>query len=125
VLLLVRHGRKEQALEFLNKAAGNNPDLLLARAMVLALMDRAAPAVQALKEIEAQWPEWDQPYVVHGLLLERTQPNATGRPGRGPPGVISRRNPLCVPRRHLRAVVSEMSAVSPVYRASSAGGPFT
>ena len=74
-LLLVRHGRKELALEFLAKAAGSNPDLLLTRAIVLALADRNSDAEKALKEIESQWPEWDRPYVVQGLLLEKA-----GRP---------------------------------------------
>jgi tetratricopeptide (TPR) repeat protein len=73
-LLLVRHGRKELALEFLGKAAGNDPDLLLMRAMVLGLTDRNSAAEKALREIESQWPEWDRPYVAHGLLLEKARP---------------------------------------------------
>ena len=73
-LILVRHDRKEVALEFLAKAAGNNPELLLTRAAVLALMDRNGAAEKALKEIESWWPEWDRPYVVQGLLLEKSQP---------------------------------------------------
>ena len=73
-LLLVRDDHKEQALELLARSANGNPDLLLTRAMVLALMDRAGEADKALKEIEWQWPEWDRPYLVHGLLLERDHP---------------------------------------------------
>jgi tetratricopeptide (TPR) repeat protein len=73
-LLLVRHDRKELALEFLAKAAGSNPDLLLTRVIVLALADRNSTAEAALQEIEFQWPEWDQPYVVQGLLLEKSRP---------------------------------------------------
>ncbi|HEY2015040.1 MAG TPA: tetratricopeptide repeat protein [Bryobacteraceae bacterium] len=78
-LLLLRHNRKEQALEFLTKAAGNNSDLLLTRAMVLAVMERTGDSEKALKEIESQWPEWDRPYLVHALLLERTQPREAQR----------------------------------------------
>ena len=74
-LLLVRHNRKELALDLLTSAAGNNPDLLLTRAMVLALMDRSSLAEKALKGIESQWPEWDRPYVVHGLLIENARPH--------------------------------------------------
>ena len=74
VLLLVRHNRKQAALDFLSKEAGSNPDLLLSKAMVLALMDHSSAADKALQEIESQWPEWDLPYVVHGLLLEQAQP---------------------------------------------------
>ena len=74
-LLLVRHDRKEMALNFLTKAAADNPDLLLTRAIVLGLMDRSAAAEKALKEIESRWPEWDRPYVVHGLLIEKVRPH--------------------------------------------------
>ncbi len=73
-LLLVRHGRNEKALDFLNKAAHDDPDLQLTRAAVLALMNRFGSAEQSLKNIEALWPEWDRPYVVHGLLLEKQRP---------------------------------------------------
>jgi tetratricopeptide (TPR) repeat protein len=73
-LLLVHHGRKELALDLLARADRADPDLLLTRAMVLALMERNNAAEKVLKEIESQWPEWDRPYLVHGLLLERGQP---------------------------------------------------
>ena len=73
-LLLVRHDRKDLALDLVSKAAGNDPDLLLTQAIVLALMDRNADAGKVLKDVESQWPEWDRPYLVHGLLLEHTQP---------------------------------------------------
>ncbi len=73
-LLLVRHDRKELALDLLAKADRASPDLLLTNAMVLALMERNSAAEKVLKDIETQWPEWDRPYLVHGLLLERGQP---------------------------------------------------
>lgn len=73
-LLLVRQGRKAEALEFLTRAAGADPELLLLKAIVLGLVDRNAEAGKALQEIESQWPEWDRPYVAHGLTLERVQP---------------------------------------------------
>ena len=78
-LLLVRHDRKDLALDLVSKAAGNDPDLLLTQAIVLALMDRSGAADQVLKGIESQWPEWDRPYLVHGLLLERSQPGEARR----------------------------------------------
>jgi tetratricopeptide (TPR) repeat protein len=78
-LLLVRHDRKELALDLISKAAGNDPDLLLTQAIVLALMDRTGAADKVLKDIESQWPEWDRPYLVHGLLWERSQPGEARR----------------------------------------------
>ena len=78
-LLLVRRDRKDLALDLLSKASANDPDLLLTRAIVLALMDRGGAADKVLKEIESQWPEWDRPYLVHGLMLERSQPGEARR----------------------------------------------
>lgn len=72
---MIRHNRKEEALELLRQA-GASPDLLLNKAIVLALLDRSSDARNELKEIESQWPEWDRPYLVEGLLLERSQPGA-------------------------------------------------
>jgi tetratricopeptide (TPR) repeat protein len=72
-LMLLRHQRKEAALELLGQAIRNNPDnsdLLLTQVIVLGLMDRNSVAEKTLKEIESQWPEWDRAYLVHGLLLE-------------------------------------------------------
>jgi tetratricopeptide (TPR) repeat protein len=78
-LLLVRHNRKEEALALLARAGGGDPDLLLTRSMVLALMERRQDAETALRNIEAQWPEWDRPYLVHGLLLESGHPGEARR----------------------------------------------
>ena len=78
-LLLVRHDRNDLALDLVSRAAGNNPDLLLTQAIVLALMNRSAAADKVLQEIESLWPEWDRPYLVHGLLFERSQPGQARR----------------------------------------------
>jgi tetratricopeptide (TPR) repeat protein len=73
-LLLVRHNRAAAAVDLLNRVAGMNPDLLLTKATILGLMNQTSAAEKGLKEIESQWPEWDRPYLVHGMLLERAQP---------------------------------------------------
>jgi Flp pilus assembly protein TadD len=73
-LLIVQHDRGDAALEFLEKNTRGDPDLLLTRAMLLTLVNRQDAAEKALKDIEAAWPEWDRPYVVHGLLVEKSQP---------------------------------------------------
>jgi tetratricopeptide (TPR) repeat protein len=73
-LLLLQHHRPAEAQNILGLAIQSNPqnaDLILINAIALALMDRNSAAERALKEIELRWPEWDRPYVVHGLLLER------------------------------------------------------
>ena len=73
-LLLVRRDRKQEALQFLSQSTVADADLLLTKAVVLGLMDRHADAEKAVKDIESRWPEWDRPYLVHGLLLEQTRP---------------------------------------------------
>jgi tetratricopeptide (TPR) repeat protein len=73
-LLLLQHHRPAEAqniLELALQSNSQNADLILVNAIALALMDRNSAAEQALKEIELRWPEWDRPYLVHGLLLER------------------------------------------------------
>jgi tetratricopeptide (TPR) repeat protein len=73
-LLLLQHHRPAEAQNILGLALQSNPqnaDLILINAIALALMGRNSAAERALKEIELRWPEWDRPYVVHGLLLER------------------------------------------------------
>jgi tetratricopeptide (TPR) repeat protein len=73
-LLLLRHDRKTEALDILGHAIEANPDnadLLLMKAIVLGLMDQFSESDKMLKEIESRWPEWDRPYLVHGVLLER------------------------------------------------------
>jgi tetratricopeptide (TPR) repeat protein len=72
--LLVRHGRQNMALELLTKAAGSHQELLLTKVVVLGLMEQDAAAEILVKDLESRWPEWDQPYIVHGLLLERMHP---------------------------------------------------
>ena len=73
-LLLVRHDQSGLAIQFLEKAGAGNPDLLLLRATISAVAGQRSAAEKALREIEAEWPEWERPYMVHGLLLEKTQP---------------------------------------------------
>ena len=75
VTLLVQQGRPERALEFVTRAANGNSDLLLTRAILLAITNQRAAAEKVLKEVESQWPEWDRPYLVHGMLLEKSDPH--------------------------------------------------
>lgn len=78
-LLLIRHERNAEALDLLNqaiKSTPDSPDLLLMKAIVLGLMGRDGDAEKTLRQVESSWPEWDRPYLVHGLLLERQE-----RPG--------------------------------------------
>jgi len=73
-IFLVRHDRNEQALDLLGRAmdsAPESPGLMLTKAIVLGLMNQDDDSESALRQIQSRWPEWDQPYLVQGLLAER------------------------------------------------------
>ena len=64
-----------EALNVVSQAAmtnPDNPDLMFSHAILLALQS-PHDARQVLKSIETRWPEWDRPYLAHGLLLERAK----------------------------------------------------
>ena len=72
-ILLAGRRRTDEALQLIAQAlefSPDNPDLMLARATVLALSGRDSASGAALERIQSRWPEWDRPYLVHGLLLE-------------------------------------------------------
>lgn len=76
-LLLVHRRRDGEALDAIAqalKSAPDDADLLLTKAIVLALMNRTPAAEKAFRGIQSRWPEWDRPYVAHGLMLESTRP---------------------------------------------------
>ena len=71
-LFLVTHGKVQQTVELLTKAdevVPNNPQLWLTRAVGLAILHQDDPAAAALTKMESLWPEWDLPYLVHGVIL--------------------------------------------------------
>jgi tetratricopeptide (TPR) repeat protein len=73
-LLLVHHKQGEKALELLRQALQSTPDdagLMLTKVVALTSAGRNGEALKAVKEIETRWPEWDRPYLVDGLIIER------------------------------------------------------
>ena len=73
VLLLLSRDRRREAVALLEQAVRAAPadaDLRLMQAIVLGVAGRTQEAEMALKEIQSRWPEWDRPYLAHGLLLE-------------------------------------------------------
>jgi tetratricopeptide (TPR) repeat protein len=72
-LLLAKHRRYRESLDLLARAATAAPagaELRLTEAIVLALSGDHAAASERLRQIQARWPEWDRPWLVHGLLLK-------------------------------------------------------
>jgi len=75
--LLLRQGRNTEAVDLLKlalKKAPDDPDLLLGLAAGQSIAGEALEAERALRQIEAKWPEWARPYLLHAVLLEKTKP---------------------------------------------------
>lgn len=76
-LLLVRRGRVADALALVSGALRASPEdaeLLLLDAALLGLASRTGEAEGALHRLQVRRPEWDRPYLVHALLIERARP---------------------------------------------------
>lgn len=55
-------------------AAPEDPELRLLEGALLGLAGRSAEAEGVLRRLQVRRPEWDLPYLVHGLLIERSRP---------------------------------------------------
>lgn len=70
---LLKHKLYHEALALLERACGILPDareLHLAQAVTLELLRRGVDAQKLLAKMQTRWPEWDRPYLLHGILLE-------------------------------------------------------
>lgn len=70
---LLKHKLYDKALALLQQASRILPDdrdLLLAQAVTLAVMPHDEDAQKLLAKMQARWPEWDRPYLLHGMILE-------------------------------------------------------
>lgn len=77
-LLLMRRNREKDALALLNDAISSdssNSELLLCRALALALANDLRSSETQVRQIELRWPEWDRPYLLHALLREQAHNN--------------------------------------------------
>ena len=73
-ILLAGRQRTAEALQLLDQAlesTPDNPDLVLAKAIVLGAAGQVSGSEESLARVQTHWPEWDRPYLVHGLLLEQ------------------------------------------------------
>ena len=73
-MLLIRHHQNAKALDLVMRVLKSIPEdagMMLTRVVVLSSMGRDGDAEKALKDVQNRWPEWDRPYLLEGLLLER------------------------------------------------------
>jgi tetratricopeptide (TPR) repeat protein len=79
---LLKYGLRKEALALLEQASRmvpDEPELLLAQWVTLGLLSRVDDARKLLAKIQARWPEWDRPYLLHGILLEMQLKSAEAR----------------------------------------------
>lgn len=70
---LLKHKLYHEALALLEPACRILPDareLYLAQAVTLEMLRRGIDAQKLLAKMQMRWPEWDRPYLLHGILLE-------------------------------------------------------
>ena len=82
-LFLVSHNQVQPMIDFLAKAekvVPNNPQLWLTRAIGHAILHQNDQALGALTKMESLWPEWNLPYLVHGVLLAYLIRGAEAKP---------------------------------------------
>ena len=82
-LFLVSHNQVQPMVDFLAKAeriVPNNPQLGLTRAIGHAILHQNDQALALLSKMESLWPEWNLPYLVHGVLLAYLIRSAEAKP---------------------------------------------
>ena len=72
-LFLIKHGEYRQTirlLELSKRAAPDDPDLMLVQAITYELLQRFKESQNVLAKIQSRWPEWSQPYLIDGIILQ-------------------------------------------------------
>jgi tetratricopeptide (TPR) repeat protein len=72
-LFLIKHGQYRQTIRLLDlskRAAPDNPDLMLVQAIAYELLQRFKESQKVMAEIQSRWPEWSQPYLIDGIMLQ-------------------------------------------------------
>jgi tetratricopeptide (TPR) repeat protein len=82
-LFLIKHKRYDLAADLLqhaNRVLPNTPELMLTQAISYQLLGKVEEAERVLKQIQSRWPEWSEPYIIHGIMLETRLRSAEARP---------------------------------------------
>lgn len=79
---LIKHNRQRDAAQLLDQASlivRDDPELLLARAITLELMQHTNEAKKVLAGIQSRWPEWNRSYLLNGIILENELKSAEAK----------------------------------------------
>jgi tetratricopeptide (TPR) repeat protein len=72
-LFLIKHGEYHQTVRLLDlakSAVPDDPGLMLVQAISYELLQRFKESQKLLAEIQSRWPEWSQPYLIDGIILQ-------------------------------------------------------
>lgn len=72
-LFLIKHGEYQQTIRLIDlskRAAPDDPELMLVQAITYELLQRFKESQKVLAEIQSRWPEWGEPYLVDGIILQ-------------------------------------------------------
>jgi tetratricopeptide (TPR) repeat protein len=79
---LLKHKMYQEAQALLEQASRillDDRELLLAQVITLELLRRNIDSGKLLAKIQGRWPEWEQPYLLNGILLEIQLKSAEAR----------------------------------------------
>ncbi len=82
-LFLIKHEQYRKAIGLLEQAKRVVPDtsdLLLTEAIAYDLLRQPEDAQKILTEIQSRWPEWGEPYLINGIMLELGLKSTQARP---------------------------------------------
>jgi len=72
-LFLIKHGQYQRAMNSLTRGlhvAPGTPEFLVMQAVTYTLLERPDKAEELLTQVESQWPEWNLPYLLLGIIME-------------------------------------------------------
>ena len=72
-LFLIKHGEYQQTVRLLDlakRAVPDNPGLMLIQAITYELLQRFDQSQKLMAEVQSRWPEWSQPYLIDGIILQ-------------------------------------------------------
>lgn len=82
-LFLIKHQQYHKAvylLEQANHVVPDTPDLRLTEAIAYELLQQPENAQKLLTQIESHWPEWGEPYLINGIMLETRFKSSQAKP---------------------------------------------
>ncbi len=82
-LFLIKHNQYHQAIDVLHqgqRVTPDSPQLFLTEAIADELLQQPEAAQKVLTEVESRWPEWGEPYLVNGIMLETRLKSAQAKP---------------------------------------------